>query len=1047
MTAGRSPGSRPHRDDASGRSARGKRWGLLVAGVRWRAWSTLSMLVVAVVAVALSAFGPLYLQSADQSILDGTLDGAPAANIGLTLNPSGTTASHVALASTIAHVPRPADGGAWFGPGLATASAGVSTSANGQPYRATLVARTGVCHHVVIVAGTCPTGPATVMMSTRSAHELGVALGRNLSVSFSHAAPGVPLTVVGLYTAGNAAAAYWWGDNYFPFGSGTPQMPMLDDLFSTASTLARADPSSTITTMVQLPFLPGSLSVGEVGDFEMALTRFSVTSREHRGVTVSSQIGQRLDQAASTEHTTRTVVWVIELQLVLLALFTLYFASARTASERESDVQLAELRGYRPRSMLAVAMAEPMAVVVVAVPLGLVAAWVVASLSASHFFLPGIGLSMTTPAVVAALATAAVAGVAMVFGARRLVSAAESGQGIEARSAGERSSIGRVVVDVAIIAVALAAFIELAVVGVSGTASSSENPLAAFAPGLLALAVGVFGARLLPAALGASLPLTENSRFVATSLATRRVARRPEFSSQVILIIVAVALTTFGISGWAVAARNRTVRNGFAVGAPTVLTVSVRPGVDFLPAVRRADGGGHSAMAVVVEHASDGTTLAVDASRLAGVASWPPDLGDRTASQAAAALVPPHLAPTVPVAGSQLAVTAAAEVGAQPAPQLSADLFDNGYQTPEHVSLGPLLPGRHTYTGSLAGLCPSGCRLVDFALSWAAPLSGGVPSGSVHLLLFSITTRTAHGGPVVVDAGLTDARRWTAPQGGATLASTDGGLRADVTLSPYQSITIAPADTPAQVPAVVTAATAPAAGVSGGLSVVGLDGGTLNGRPVGQVAALPRVGASATLVDLGIADRLLSGPVTDATFEVWLGSAAPASFDRRLAGQGITVVGVDSTTGAGSTLSKTGIGLAYTLFLLAAAAAAVLAVGITAFALAVSSRRRGPELAALGAVGVSSVARRRSIEIEQDLTVGVGVVLGSVVGLAATALALPSLPEFIALGPGPPLELGLPVGPLVVTLVVLIVTLGITVVIGARSVVRSATVDRLRGGR
>ena len=218
-------------------------------------------------------------------------------------------------------------------------------------------------------------------------------------------------------------------------------------------------------------------------------------------------------------------------------------------------------------------------------------------------------------------------------------------------------------------------------------------------------------------------------------------ARRPEFSSQVILIIVAVALTTFGISGWAVAARNRTVRNGFDVGAPTVLTVSVRPGVDFLPAVRRADGGGPSAMAVVVEHASDGTTLAVDASRLAGVASWPPDLGDRTASQAAAALVPPHLAPTVPVAGSQLAVTAAAEVGAQPAPQLSADLFDNGYQTPEHVSLGPLLPGRHTYTGSLAGLCPSGCRLVDFALSWARPLSGGVPSGSVRLLLFSITTR------------------------------------------------------------------------------------------------------------------------------------------------------------------------------------------------------------------------------------------------------------------------------------------------------------------
>ena len=136
------------------------------------------MLAVAVVAVALSAFGPLYLQSADQSILNGSLDGAPAANTGLTLQPSGTTASPGALTAAAAHVPRAADGGLLFGPGLDTASAGMTTSVNGQLYGATLVARTGVCHHVVIVAGVCPMGRATVMISTRTARELGVALGQ-----------------------------------------------------------------------------------------------------------------------------------------------------------------------------------------------------------------------------------------------------------------------------------------------------------------------------------------------------------------------------------------------------------------------------------------------------------------------------------------------------------------------------------------------------------------------------------------------------------------------------------------------------------------------------------------------------------------------------------------------------------------------------------------------------------------------------------------------------------------------------------------------------
>lgn len=335
MTARRTAESASSEDEASGRPARSMRWGLLVAGVRWRAWSTLSMLALAVVAVALSAFGPLYLQSADQSILNGTLDGAATANIGLTLYSSGTTVSPGSLASAAAHVPRPTGGGAWFGPGLATSSAGVNLSANGQAYSATLVARTGMCHHVVIVAGECPQGGAAAMISTRSVHELGVAVGQDLSVSFGRTTPRVRLTVVGLYAAGSAAAAYWWGDNYFPFGSGTPQMPMIDDLFSTASTLARADRSSTIATMVQLPFIRGSLSVGEVGYFETALDRFGVTSREKRGVAVSSQIVHLLDQAASTEHTTTTVVWVIELQLVLLTLFTLYFASTRTAAERE----------------------------------------------------------------------------------------------------------------------------------------------------------------------------------------------------------------------------------------------------------------------------------------------------------------------------------------------------------------------------------------------------------------------------------------------------------------------------------------------------------------------------------------------------------------------------------------------------------------------------------------------------------------------------------------------------------------------------------------
>ena len=109
----------------------------------------------------------------------------------------------------------------------------------------------------------------------------------------------------------------------------------------------------------------------------------SPPAREDRSVAVSSQIDQSLDQAASTQHATTTVVLIIEVQLVLIALLRSVLRLHPHRLRQEIRRTAGRARGYRPRSMLAVAMAEPMAIVVVTVPLGLLAAWSVASLSAS----------------------------------------------------------------------------------------------------------------------------------------------------------------------------------------------------------------------------------------------------------------------------------------------------------------------------------------------------------------------------------------------------------------------------------------------------------------------------------------------------------------------------------------------------------------------------------------------------------------------------------------------------------------------------------------
>lgn len=995
------------------------------------------MFVVAVFAVGAGAFGPIYLNSANQSILNGVLKGAPVGDSGLTFEPKSGSPTPGALLSATAQIPQRRQ---WFGPAITTDLAGVRLTAGNETYVATFMARTGACGHLIFVAGHCATAPGGVVMSNRSAAELKLRLGQLVPLSFVHSNHVATLRLVGIYRPTDGDAPYWWGSNPFAFGDGPPAKPELDALFANPQTLRSVAPAALTSPMVQVPYRQGSLAVSDVSAFESGITSLQRQVAAD-GIVVSTQLPQLLSQAETTEHATSAIVAVVDLQLVLLAIFALYFVSARTAAEREPDVRLAAIRGFRPRSTVAVAMMEPTAIVLAAVPVGLLAAWLVAGLWSSSFFGPGVGASLTLLAGAAAVVTGLIGVGATSVGTRRMLAEVEAAT--SDASEGLRFSRWRIVADVAAVAVAGAAFFELAAGGVSGTNGTTHtDPLAAFAPGLLALALGVLGARLLPVASRATLRYTANSPKVALGVSTRRVARLREYASQVMLLSIAVGLTLFGISGWAIAAHNRSVQNGFAVGADKVLTVSVRPGVDFASAVRRADPVSRSAMAAVVVNASSGTTLAVDSSRMQNVMSWPPGLGSESAAQVARRLVPANLAPSVVLSGTAVRVALDATLAAQPPPVLSLDLFDQGFQSPEQVTLGALTPGPATYQGSLRGVCPSGCRLVDLALSWNPPVTSVVPVGSADLLISSMAVRSASGDWHALPAGLTEARRWSNPSGGAQLSADGNGLRAKVALQPDSGpVTIAPADVPSELPAVITEDSA--IGSASDLFVAGLDGGTVRARAVGEVPALPRVGADANLVDLSMAERFMAGPLVDDTAEVWVSNAAPSNLTQRLASQGVAVVGVDSVAAREQATSHGGVELAYELFLLAAIAAAVVAVGATAFAVAAGARRRMGELAAMRAVGLPAAVLRRSLEVEMALILGTGLVLGAVAGILSALVAVRSVPEFAVPNAGPPLELGLPVVLLAVTVAVLAVALGLTVWVGASAFVRGSSADRL----
>ncbi len=907
---------------------------------------------------------------------------------------------------------------------------------NGQLYGSDLVARTDVCRHLSFRSGGCPVAPGSVAVSTRSAQALGLHTGDRLTLFATRSARPITLMISGLFRPGDPQVPFWWGENYFPKGEGfSTSKPLLDDVFASAQTVLAVAPPGQVALMTQFPLTEDDLVPGIVGPFETTLARLVNQARTDEAVGVSSGVVSQLDRAAQDEHTTGTIVIVVDLQLVLLSLLVLYFVAARTAEAREPDVRLAELRGFGPSDAALVALLEPLTILGLSVPLGILVAWLAAVVASPHLFVPGVGPTVAPPAVGAAVLSFAAGVLATVLGARQL---------IFRRAAPRHQGPGRqgiaIAVDAVAVTLAVVAFVEVAAGGVSSGAHT--DPLAAFAPGLLAFGMGVVAARLLPLASRLAVRATRGSPRVGTTLAVTRIARRAELSRHIVLVSLAVGLATFAIAGWAVAGHNRSLDAGFDVGASRALVVTVPPGVDFLSAVRQADPGGSEAMAVVIERAPDGVTLAVDSARMAEVAAWPPTLST-TGVRTLARLIAPRTAPVVTVSGTAVRVSVDVAGSVEPAPELQAVVFDDGFQELSTVDLGALHVDRHSYQGSIVGDCTPTCRLVGLAVTWAPPGSVPQQSARIPFTMTSIADRSGGGPWSTVPARLGDPHDWSSPAGAVTLGKDGSALTVDATVDADGSpATFGPADVPPTLPAIVT-------GSFSGNTGVGLDGSTLTVRSVALVPALPVIGNGngAIMVDLALAQRLQAGPMLHATSEVWLAPGPDRDVVQRLRTDGITVVEVHTVSSQLSVLSKTGVSLAYALFLVSALVAAVLAVASTIFAVSVTARRRMVEFASLRAVGIRPRTLRRSLAIEQVLVLGVGVVTGAAAGVIATVVALPSIPENFTAGTAPPLAFGLPLGAIGVIIVAVLVSLGTTVAVAARLVVGRSSVDTLGGGQ
>lgn len=1026
---------------------------LLLRGLWWRRGLTFAVLAVAVITTTAAALGPLYARAAAESILqDHLVQAGPKTGIRLAARIEPGLADGYSTAVQNAGQVGQVQGyhrliHAMFTPN------GVGIFVPRAPLGAVgsyLLWRQGQCGHVVVVKGRCPSAPDEAMASDRDVVGNVYNLHVGQRVALDTVVDGEPVFgetidtphavhIVGVYRPRDVSAPFWFGQNYFGgHATANPDVPQLDPLLVTRSEFLDLPPGSTVEADFDHLLTPTDVRLANVSA-ERARVQH-ILGTHYRGISASSGLLPVLD-AADREHRLIDVgTLLVILQLALLAWLVLFQVVSNAVEARGDEIAMAKLRGYRAWPTLRFGLGEPIALLAIAVPVGIVAAIGITHLFADAVLVGGIPIVVPWSTVWAALIAFAGGLLAAVLAAQRTLTRSVLDQW---RHTDRRPGRGRLEL-VADVVLAAAAVTGVIVLRGSHTAADSQDTTALLAPALLVFAVGIIGVRILPLLCRRIAAATRGTRRIGTFLAACQVARRPVGLRLAALLAVAVGLATFGVAGETVASANRAARADAETGANQVLGVQFAPGLDPIAATHVADPAGRWAMiaATWLPDGGDtvvGTVLAVDPSRLAAVAE--PVRGSVSnhvlAADITAADVPPVELHTRSV---RVSITAAGLHGNR-APVLQLN-FRSPREPYLNVEGAPIRSGKHTQV--LKVPCATGCSLRG--LTWDRPISARTQlSGTITL---TDLAQRSEGGWKPISLQLGTKKSWypETPQGQARdhVSVTSRGVvdRFGNNNGGYGGITYG--TDPSPIPAVVTpGALATDASRAKVPAITDETAVSATFAVTRAVALLPQVLDDGVLYDVRYVEDELPAFASEATWSVWVGPHAPADYRQRLAKAGLQVVATSSRSTRASQLARQAPSLALLLLLTCALAGAVLAVGGTAISISASSRRRSYELAALRVVGVSRTALLRASILEQLLLLGTAVVLGVPTGYLAARLTMPIIPEFSDHTPVP-LTFTPHTLPTALFALGFVALLVVTALIAARALIRIAVPARLR---
>ncbi|BEP15663.1 hypothetical protein acdb102_39740 [Acidothermaceae bacterium B102] len=1012
-----------------------------------RGGSTLVVALIALVASAAAAVGPTYAAAARTSVLQDNLTAATPAQRGLEVVQQGDVSGDAGAVGR-----RVGDGvlnGA-IKDAKVRAAFGTPTEAleataviAGTQDAVPLDSRDGVCAQLTLASGRCPEGAADVnkVMASESLMAL-----REWHVGQVVAFTGWPSqTIVGVYRAPKTESGYWFGrePSYFtiefPASIYSKQPPApADALFTVPQTMQQSQDSPQGLVLLDYPLVPGLVTVAAAPGLGRDIDAMSnAPALQAVGAVVRTSLPGLITDIQRSWTFLAVPVLLATVQLLALIWLLLFLVVTDTVEARSAEIALAKLRGYGGRRLLGFALTEPLTLLILALPAGVLVGWGLSVWFSHSLLRPGTHVGLPGPAWGAA-ALATLGGMAAVaVAARRVLTRPIVEQW---RRAGRRATDRSWVFDSIVLTGAVAGLVQLKAAG--GFTSVRQSSVGLLVPGLLGLAVAVISSRLLPLVCRRLFGATRRRGGTSAFLAVRFIARRPGGTRTTMILATAFALATFGTAAWANGAGNRTLLAQVQTGAPAVLDVAPTATTNLAAVVDKLDPSGTRATAVDSYFDASGTdtvVLGVEPARFAEIAYWRTRFAGKTLAELTAQLTT-TVAPDVQLNGDALRLRidvgtlppTGVDVGAQ------VDAVDESSAI--DVDLGTI-----TQTGvqttkpvEIVGCNP--CQLRNLSVNLPTKsIASASTAARGDLTVTGIDVRR-DGQWQPVTAGLTTAASWRTS--GVPPTAGPEGLHWRYAFPAGGSASLSVADLPLRVPAIVAFPT-----FKGPDSTInGFNAQPLQITAIGVADALPSVPVAGFAVDRTYAERAAHGYLALVSQQVWTTKAAEHDIAAGLDKAGVKVLGVTRASDQQQLLDRQGPALASVLFLADSISAASLAATAAVLGLVVAARRRRYEFAALSSTGVTRRELYGALLVEQSTVLVFGALAGVAAGLAAAVLSLQNVPQLVVVTTFPPLSYALDRPLLAAAIAAAVVVLLVIAAVASRVLLAGAHAEQLREG-